>query len=88
MVNSTLRVYWRYSPGLYNYTADLYGTRSNYTCNAAQGSNVCDVAEILCGEMYTVVVSPLTQDGLKVMFCPRRLYSVSCSGNTVGMGHS
>ncbi|XP_051557588.1 fibronectin type III domain-containing protein 7-like [Myxocyprinus asiaticus] len=85
MVNSTLRVYWRSSRSLYNYTADLYGTRSNYTCNAAQGSNTCDVAEILCGEMYTVVVAPLTQDGSKVMFCPRRLYSVSCSGNTVGM---
>ncbi|KAI7809502.1 fibronectin type III domain-containing protein 7 [Triplophysa rosa] len=85
MANNTLRVYWRSSPGLYNYTADLYGTRSNYTCNAEQGSNSCDVAEILCGEVYTVVVAPLTQDGSKVTFCSRRLYSVSCSGNSVGM---
>ncbi|XP_055057194.2 fibronectin type III domain-containing protein 7 [Misgurnus anguillicaudatus] len=85
MANNTLRVYWRSSPSLYNYIADLYGTRSNYTCSATQGSNSCDVAEILCGEVYTVVVAPLTLDGSKVTFCPKRLYSVSCSGNTVGM---
>nr|XP_021323692.1 fibronectin type III domain-containing protein 7 isoform X1 [Danio rerio] len=85
MPNSTLRVNWRYSPGLYNYTADLYGTRSNYTCSSTAGANTCDVSEILCGEVYTVVVAPLTKDGTKVTFCPRKLYSVSCSGNTVGM---
>uniref|UniRef100_A0A672RTI3 Fibronectin type III domain containing 7 n=1 Tax=Sinocyclocheilus grahami TaxID=75366 RepID=A0A672RTI3_SINGR len=86
MDNNTLRVYWRSSPGLYNYTADLHGTRSNYTCSATNGAHGCDISEILCGEVYTVVVAPLTQEGSKVTYCPRRLYSVSCSGNTVGMG--
>ncbi|XP_016147370.1 uncharacterized protein [Sinocyclocheilus grahami] len=85
MDNNTLRVYWRSSPGLYNYTADLHGTRSNYTCSATNGAHGCDISEILCGEVYTVVVAPLTQEGSKVTYCPRRLYSVSCSGNTVGM---
>ncbi|XDV27992.1 hypothetical protein PO909_031420 [Leuciscus waleckii] len=86
MANNTLRVYWRSSPGLYNYTADLYGTSSNYTCSTTQGATACDVSNIMCGEVYTVVVAPLTQEGSKVTFCPRKLYSVSCSGNTVGMG--
>ncbi|KAK9980103.1 hypothetical protein ABG768_013500 [Culter alburnus] len=85
MANNTLRVYWRSSPGLYNYTADLYGTRSNYTCSTTQGATGCDVSDIMCGEVYTVMVAPLTQEGSKVTFCPRKLYSVSCSGNTVGM---
>ncbi|XP_067309402.1 fibronectin type III domain-containing protein 7 [Pseudorasbora parva] len=85
MANNTLRVYWRSSPGLYNYTADLYGTRSNYTCSTTQGATACDVSNIMCGEVYSVVVAPLTQEGSKVTFCPRKLYSVSCSGNTVGM---
>ncbi|KAK2900553.1 hypothetical protein Q8A67_008668 [Cirrhinus molitorella] len=85
MDNNTLRVYWRSAPGLYNYTADLYGTRSNYTCTATNGAHGCDISEILCGEVYTVVVAPLTQEGSKVTYCPRRLYSVTCTGNTVGM---
>lgn len=75
MVNNTLRVYWRSSPGLYNYTADLYGTSSNYTCSTTQGATACDVSNIMCGEVYTVVVAPLTQQGSKVTFCPRKLYS-------------
>ncbi|XP_050948089.1 LOW QUALITY PROTEIN: fibronectin type III domain-containing protein 7 [Labeo rohita] len=85
MENNTLRVYWRSAPGLYNYTADLYGTRSNYTCTTTNGAHGCDISEILCGEVYTVVIAPLTREGSKVTYCPRRLYSVSCSGNTVGM---
>ncbi|TRY81827.1 hypothetical protein DNTS_000530, partial [Danionella cerebrum] len=88
MANNTLRVFWRSSssPGLYNYTADLYGTRANFTCSSTHGNNACDVSQVVCGEVYTVVVSPLTNDGSKVTFCPRKLYSVSCSGNNVGMG--
>ncbi|KAL0201552.1 hypothetical protein M9458_004739, partial [Cirrhinus mrigala] len=75
MENNTLRVYWRSAPGLYNYTADLYGTRSNYTCTTTNGSHGCNISEILCGEVYTVVIAPLTQEGSKVTYCPRRLYS-------------
>ncbi|XP_062407640.1 fibronectin type III domain-containing protein 7 [Sardina pilchardus] len=85
MANNTLRVYWRSSGSLHNHLADLYGTSSNYTCTPPMGSNYCDVSEIVCGEVYTVVVAPLAQDGTKITFCPRRMYSVSCSGNTLGM---
>ncbi|XP_031415781.1 fibronectin type III domain-containing protein 7 [Clupea harengus] len=85
MANNTLRVYWRSSGSLHNYVADLYGTSSNYTCTPPMGSNYCDVSEIVCGEVYTVVVAPLAQDGTNITFCPRRMYSVSCSGNTLGM---
>ncbi|XP_042623636.1 fibronectin type III domain-containing protein 7-like [Cyprinus carpio] len=72
MDNSTLRVYWCSSPGLYNYTADLYGTRSNYTCRATHGANGCDISEIPCGEVYTVVVAPLTQEGVKGHILPQK----------------
>lgn len=72
MDNSTLRVYWCSSPGLYNYTADLYGTRSNYTCRARHGANGCDISEIPCGEVYTVVVAPLTQEGVKGHILPQK----------------
>ncbi|KAL2097077.1 hypothetical protein ACEWY4_006284 [Coilia grayii] len=85
MANNTLRVYWRSSGNLHSHVADLYGTSSNYTCSPPMGSNYCDVSEIICGEVYTVVVAPLAQDSSKITFCPRRMYSVSCSGNTLGM---
>ncbi|XP_076837588.1 fibronectin type III domain-containing protein 7 [Brachyhypopomus gauderio] len=85
MANSTLRLYWRASDSLYQYSADVYGTRTNYTCSPTLGSNTCSISEILCGDLYTVVVAPVTSSGLKVAFCPKRLYSVSCSGNSVGM---
>lgn len=75
MANNTLRVYWRSSGSLHNHVADLYGTSSNYTCTPPIGSNYCDVSEIVCGEVYTVVVAPLAQDGTKITFCPRRMYS-------------
>lgn len=75
MANNTLRVYWRSSGSLHNHVADLYGTSSNYTCTPPMGSNYCDVSEIVCGEVYTVVVAPLAQDGTKITFCPRRMYS-------------
>ncbi|XP_036375846.1 fibronectin type III domain-containing protein 7-like [Megalops cyprinoides] len=85
MTNNTIRVYWRSSGGLNNYTADLYGANSNYTCTPLPGSNSCDVSDIVCGDVYTVVVAPLSQDGTKIKFCPKRMYSVSCSGSNVGM---
>ncbi|XP_030629000.1 fibronectin type III domain-containing protein 7 [Chanos chanos] len=85
MANNTLQVYWRSSGNQHNYTADLYGTSANYTCSPSPGATACEVSEIMCGEVYTVVVAPVTRNGTKVTFCPRRLYSVSCSGNSVGM---
>ncbi|XP_072525244.1 fibronectin type III domain-containing protein 7 [Salminus brasiliensis] len=84
MANNTLRVYWRGSDLLYGYSANLYGTSSNYTCTPVQGNNWCDIPHTVCGEVYTVVVAPIKSEGSKVSFCPRRVYSVSCSGNNVG----
>ncbi|XP_056149603.1 fibronectin type III domain-containing protein 7 [Lampris incognitus] len=87
MANNSLRVYWRSSglPQTQNHTVDLYGTSSNYTCIPATRSSSCDVQEVMCGDVYTVVVAPVGQDGSKISFCPRRMYSVSCSGSNVGM---
>ncbi|XP_030643216.1 fibronectin type III domain-containing protein 7 [Chanos chanos] len=85
MSNNTLRVHWRSSGSLLNHTADVYGSVSNYTCSPPPGANTCDVSEIVCGDVYTVVVSPIGRDGTKIQFCPRRMYSVSCAGNNVGM---
>ncbi|KAG5850605.1 hypothetical protein ANANG_G00084220 [Anguilla anguilla] len=85
MTNNTIQVYWHSSGNLNNYTADLYGANSNYTCTPPPGGNSCRVSEIMCGDVYTVVVAPLSQDGTKIKFCPKRMYSVSCSGSNVGM---
>ncbi|XP_067086836.1 fibronectin type III domain-containing protein 7-like [Osmerus mordax] len=85
MSNNTLRVYWRSAGALHNTTADVYGSQTNYTCSPVAGGNSCDVSDILCGDVYTVVVAPLTTDGTTVPFCPQRMYSVSCSGGNVGM---
>ncbi|KAI7794727.1 putative fibronectin type III domain-containing protein 7-like [Triplophysa rosa] len=83
--NNTLRVRWRSSSPLTNYTAEVSGSQSTHTCSPLPGSNTCDVSEIVCGQVYTVVVAPLNQDGTKVQFCSRRTYSVSCLGSDVGM---
>lgn len=74
--NNSLRVYWR-SVGLQtqNHTVELYGTGANYTCIAAAGSTYCDIQEETCGDVYTVVVAPVEQSGLKVSFCQPRTYS-------------
>ncbi|KAK1790979.1 hypothetical protein P4O66_014813, partial [Electrophorus voltai] len=74
-VNSTLRIYWRASGHHYNYSADIYGSRNNYTCSPALGCNFCNISDIQCGDLYTVVVAPVTSSGSKVAFCPKRLYS-------------
>lgn len=52
--------------------SNLYGTRSNYTCRATHGANGCDIYEIPCGEVYTVVVAPLTQEGVKGHILPQK----------------
>ncbi|XP_062338320.1 fibronectin type III domain-containing protein 7 [Osmerus eperlanus] len=87
MANSSLRVLWRSSgpPALQNHTVDLYGTGANYTCSPAAGASSCDVQEVACGDVYTVVVAPLGPGGGPVHFCPQRMYSVSCAGSNVGM---
>lgn len=75
MVNSTLRVSWRGSDGVNGYSAELYSNRANYTCRPVLGVSSCDIDSVLCGDNYSVVVAPLTLQGSKVLFCPRRLYT-------------
>ncbi|KAM9458968.1 fibronectin type III domain-containing protein 7-like [Salvelinus alpinus] len=84
MANRTLRVYW-HSSGPQNHTVNLIGTGTNHTCISPPLSSSCDVAKVMCGDVYTMVVAPVNQDGSKVTFCPGRIYSVSCSGSNVGM---
>ncbi|CAL8281612.1 unnamed protein product [Lota lota] len=89
MSNSSMRVSWRSSglraPETQNYTVDVSGAGSNYTCTPAASRSFCDVQDVMCGDVYTVVVAPVDSDGSKVSFCPWRMYSVYCSGNNVGM---
>ncbi|XP_026998952.2 fibronectin type III domain-containing protein 7 [Tachysurus fulvidraco] len=85
MDNSTLRVSWRGSDIVNGYSAELYSNSANYTCRSVLGVSSCYVDHVLCGDTYSVVVAPLTLQGSKVLFCPRRIYSVSCVGNSVGM---
>ncbi|XP_019334912.1 fibronectin type III domain-containing protein 7 isoform X2 [Alligator mississippiensis] len=83
--NNGIRIYWRASTGLINYTTHLYGSKGNFTCTPKSGLRFCDVTEIPCGDIYTVMVSPITDKGTKPPFCPKKIYSVTCSGSSVGM---
>ncbi|KAK1328876.1 hypothetical protein QTO34_011046 [Cnephaeus nilssonii] len=56
-----------------------------FTCSPSAGLSFCDVTEIPCGDVYTVMVSPVAETGLKLTFCPKKIYSVTCSGSTLGM---
>ncbi|XP_068176518.1 fibronectin type III domain-containing protein 7-like [Antennarius striatus] len=81
---NSLRVYWHNAGGNYSYVTEMVASSNNYTCTASLGENSCDVAGVQCGEVYSVVVAPLTLEGAKVLFCPHRLYSVTCLGSNVG----
>ncbi|XP_009571063.1 PREDICTED: LOW QUALITY PROTEIN: fibronectin type III domain-containing protein 7 [Fulmarus glacialis] len=83
--NNDIRVYWRASDETINYNTDLHGSKGNFTCTPSSGLSHCDITEIPCGDVYTVVVSPVTDKGLKLTFCPKKIYSVTCSGSSVGM---
>uniref|UniRef100_A0A8C9QXN3 Fibronectin type III domain containing 7 n=1 Tax=Scleropages formosus TaxID=113540 RepID=A0A8C9QXN3_SCLFO len=85
MSNHSIRVYWSNS-GAVGYTANLHGSVSNYTCTPQLGSSFCDVSNITCGDVYTVVVAPVSRDGTVITLCSKRMFSVSCSGSNVGMG--
>ncbi|XP_036091018.1 fibronectin type III domain-containing protein 7 [Rousettus aegyptiacus] len=80
-----IRIYWQIARGSANYTTDLYGSKGIFTCAPSAGLSFCDVAEIPCGDVYTVMVSPVAETGLKLTFCPKKIYSVTCSGSTLGM---
>lgn len=84
MVNNTLRVRWRsLGPQIHNHTVDLYGTGANYTCTSLAGIRYCDIQEEICGEVYSVVVAPVGQNGDRVVFCQPRTYS---GGSSRGRG--
>ncbi|XP_043080820.1 fibronectin type III domain-containing protein 7-like [Puntigrus tetrazona] len=83
--NNTLIVRWRSSSALTRYTAEVTGSVRTHTCSPEPGSYTCTVSDIVCGQVYTVVVAPLNPDGSKVQFCNSRLYSVTCVGSTVGL---
>ncbi|XP_042675242.1 fibronectin type III domain-containing protein 7 isoform X3 [Centrocercus urophasianus] len=80
-----IRVYWRASEETISYTTDLRGSKGNFTCSPRSGLSYCDITEIPCGDVYTAVVSPATDKRLKLTFCPKKIYSVTCSGSSVGM---
>ncbi|XP_004943157.2 fibronectin type III domain-containing protein 7 isoform X8 [Gallus gallus] len=80
-----IRVYWRASEETISYITDLCGSKGNFTCTPSSGVSYCDITEIPCGDVYTVVVSPATDKRLKLTFCPKKIYSVTCSGSSVGM---
>ncbi|KAM8745305.1 fibronectin type III domain-containing protein 7-like [Acanthopagrus schlegelii] len=82
--SNSLRVYWRTAGSSHSYITEMRASSNNYTCTASPGENSCDVSNIQCGDVYNVMVSPLTPEGSKVLFCPQRLYSVTCAGNEVG----
>ncbi|XP_017688394.1 PREDICTED: fibronectin type III domain-containing protein 7 isoform X3 [Lepidothrix coronata] len=83
--NNGIRVFWRASDETMNYSTDLRGSKGNFTCTPSAGRSHCDITEIPCGDVYTVVVVPLTDKGPKLTFCPKKIYSVTCSGSSVGM---
>ncbi|XP_051661240.1 fibronectin type III domain-containing protein 7 isoform X3 [Manacus candei] len=83
--NNGIRVFWQASDETMNYSTDLHGSKGNFTCTPRAGRSHCDITEIPCGDVYTVVVAPLTDKGPKLTFCPKKIYSVTCSGSSVGM---
>ncbi|CAI9552214.1 unnamed protein product [Staurois parvus] len=70
--NSGIRVTWRVSPGPENYTVNIYGSKGNFTCSPFPGVSYCDVTEIPCGDVYTVVVSPVSGGDTQISFCPKK----------------
>ncbi|XP_068456147.1 fibronectin type III domain-containing protein 7 [Clinocottus analis] len=84
--NNSLRVYWRsLGAWMQKHTVELNGTAADYSCMADAGSKYCDIQEETCGDVYTVVVAPVGQNGVKVNFCQPRRYSVLCPGSNAGM---
>uniref|UniRef100_A0A8C8R995 Fibronectin type III domain containing 7 n=1 Tax=Pelusios castaneus TaxID=367368 RepID=A0A8C8R995_9SAUR len=73
--NNSIRIYWRASQEWIKYSTDLYGSKGNFTCTPTSGLNYCDVTQIPCGDVYTVVVSPVPEKESKLTFCPKRIYS-------------
>ncbi|XP_078417923.1 fibronectin type III domain-containing protein 7-like [Cetorhinus maximus] len=83
--SNALRVYWHATAGSVNYIVNVTSDNGNFTCSPMSGYTYCDISEIYCGDIYTVIVSPVSIDGSMVMFCPMKMYSVSCSMNSGAM---
>uniref|UniRef100_UPI00398EDC54 fibronectin type III domain-containing protein 7-like n=1 Tax=Pristiophorus japonicus TaxID=55135 RepID=UPI00398EDC54 len=83
--SNALRVYWHATAGSMNYIVNVTSDNANFTCSPTSGDTYCDVSEIYCGDIYTVIVSPVSIDGSIVTFCPMKMYSVSCSMNSGAM---
>ncbi|NXX87067.1 FNDC7 protein, partial [Urocolius indicus] len=73
--SSGIRVYWRAPDEAVAYCADLQGSKGNFTCSPSSGLSHCDITHIPCGDVYTVLVAPVTDKGLKHTFCPKKIYS-------------
>ncbi|XP_051868289.1 fibronectin type III domain-containing protein 7-like [Pristis pectinata] len=82
--SNALRVYWHASASV-NYVVNVTSDNANFTCSPTTNVTYCDINEIYCGDLYTVVVSPISTDGSIVTFCPMKMYSVSCSMNSGAM---
>ncbi|XP_073498642.1 fibronectin type III domain-containing protein 7 [Phyllobates terribilis] len=83
--NTGIRVTWRASASPDNYTVNIYGTKGNFSCSPNSSFSYCDVTEIPCGDVYTLVVSPISDENNQILFCPQKIYSVTCSGSSLGM---
>ncbi|KAM4774191.1 fibronectin type III domain-containing protein 7 isoform 5-T10 [Cyanocitta cristata] len=73
--NNGIRVFWQASDETINYNADLRGSKGNFSCTPSSGLSHCDITEIPCGDVYTVVVAPVTDKKPKLTFCPKKIYS-------------
>ncbi|KAM6080411.1 LOW QUALITY PROTEIN: fibronectin type III domain-containing protein 7 [Theristicus caerulescens] len=69
--NNGIRVYWASEEN----NTDLHGLKGSFTCTPSSGLSRCDTTEIPCGDVYTVVLSPVTDKGPKLTFCPKKIYS-------------
>ncbi|XP_071011253.1 fibronectin type III domain-containing protein 7-like [Oncorhynchus clarkii lewisi] len=63
-------------------------SHSNNTCTPPLRANTCYVLEIMCGDIYKLVLAPLTWDGAIVQFCPQRMYSALSAVMSISVEYS
>lgn len=73
--DNSFQVYWRSTGSQHSIIAELLGSNNSYNCTALPGQNSCSIDNIQCGDVFHVIVAPLTVEGEKILFCPQRLYS-------------
>ncbi|XP_051929376.1 fibronectin type III domain-containing protein 7-like [Hippocampus zosterae] len=84
MAGNSLRLHWRTTGSNHRYIAEIMGSDNSYNCTTSAGESSCDIANVQCGDVYHIVVAPLTPEDSKVSFCAERVYSVTCTGSDVG----